>query len=43
MMIIRECNICTIDYMYDPNMQPQYRDICQDCYEQRKKDEKLSK
>jgi hypothetical protein len=33
MMIIRDCNKCGKDYMYDPNWQPYCKEICQDCYE----------
>lgn len=31
MMIIRDCNECHKDYMYDPNQQPQYTKKCQEC------------
>lgn len=30
-MIITDCPKCGKDYMYDPNMQPQYEEQCQDC------------
>lgn len=32
-MIIRDCNNCGKDYMYDPNQQPQFKEYCQDCHE----------
>lgn len=31
MKIIKDCVVCTKDYMYDPNQQPQYKHICQYC------------
>lgn len=32
-MIIRDCDNCKKDYMFDPNQQPQFKYICQDCHE----------
>lgn len=32
-MIIRDCNKCKMDYMFDPNQEPQFREICQYCHE----------
>ena len=31
MMIIKECENCKKDYMYDPNNNPEYKNKCQDC------------
>lgn len=42
-MIIKDCKKCKKDYMYDPNMNPEYRDICQDCHEQGKLSEQKRK
>lgn len=36
MMIITDCSICGKDYMYDPNQQPQYKNICQNCHDNQK-------
>ena len=36
MKIITVCSICKAEYMYDPNWEPQYKDMCQDCYERMK-------
>jgi len=33
---ITVCKECGQDYMYDPNWEPQYKDMCQDCYEKSK-------
>ena len=36
MKIIKDCNKCKKDYMYDPNTEPQFAEFCQDCVEQEK-------
>lgn len=34
--IITVCKKCNQDYMYDPNWEPQFKEMCQDCCEQLK-------
>jgi len=33
MMIIKDCEKCKKDYMYDPNQIPLYDKLCQECFE----------
>ena len=42
MMIIRDCNKCGSDYMYDAN-EPQYKEICQECVDKKVDEERSSK
>jgi len=37
MKIITVCPECKEDYCYDPNWESQFKEMCQDCYEQKKR------
>jgi len=39
MFVLTKCPKCSCDYMYDPDWEPQLKDMCVDCLEQEKIDQ----